>query len=81
MVYNAMTRQLKAGIVEQVEAVAARQWHSKNISAATDTDTTEEDAVISMQFPPRLHDKDQEEKEKQQSVINCKRAVLVCGWP
>jgi hypothetical protein len=75
-----MTRQLKAGIVQQVEAVTARQWHSKNISAATDTDTTtEEDAVISMRFPPRLHDKDQEE-EKQQSVSHKLQANSASLW-
>jgi hypothetical protein len=38
----------KVGIIDQEEAVVARQGCDKCVSAATDTDTTIEDTVLSM---------------------------------
>jgi hypothetical protein len=35
IVYNVVTRQLKARILEGVEVITARQWHGKHVSAAT----------------------------------------------
>jgi hypothetical protein len=37
---------LKARIVEWVREITVRQWHNKNISLATNTDATIEDAVF-----------------------------------
>jgi hypothetical protein len=37
----------KAGTVERVEAIIARQQHGKHVSATTDTDPTTEYAVFS----------------------------------
>jgi hypothetical protein len=45
---HTVTSWLKAGIVEQVESVIARQQHGKHISTATETDATTEDVVFSM---------------------------------
>jgi hypothetical protein len=41
---------LKTGVVEQVQAVIARQRYGKHLSAATDTDARIEDAVFSMRL-------------------------------
>jgi hypothetical protein len=46
-------------IVERIDAAIARQWHSKHISVATDTDTTIEDTVFSMRSMPRLYNEDE----------------------
>lgn len=48
--------------MERTDAVVARQWHSKHVSAATDTDATTEDAVSSMQSMPSLYNEDQLDK-------------------
>jgi hypothetical protein len=40
---------MKAGTVEQEEAIFARQWHNKHISTATHTDATRKDTLFSMQ--------------------------------
>jgi hypothetical protein len=34
--------------VEGIDAAIARQWHGKHVSAAANTDTTIEDAVLSV---------------------------------
>jgi hypothetical protein len=43
---NNMASRLKAEIVERVEALTARQQHSKHVSAATENDETTEYAVF-----------------------------------
>jgi hypothetical protein len=45
---------LEAGIVEQEKVALAKQWHSKNISVAADSDTTI-DAMFSVWSMPRLY--------------------------
>jgi hypothetical protein len=42
----------EARIVEQVEAVIARQQHSKHVSMATDTVVAIDNSVFSMRFAP-----------------------------
>jgi hypothetical protein len=51
----------EAGIVEQVKAAIARQWHSKHVSMATDTDVTIDNSVSSICSMPRLYNEDQQQ--------------------
>jgi hypothetical protein len=46
---------LKVGIVKQEEVTDARQRCSKDVSVATDSDATIEEAVFSMGFKDRQH--------------------------
>jgi hypothetical protein len=54
-----VTRWLEAEIVEEVKVAVARQWHSKHVSVAVDSDTTI-DAVFSVRCMPRLYNEDQQ---------------------
>jgi hypothetical protein len=64
-------------MMERTDAVVARRWHSKHISAATDTDATE-DAVFSMQFRPSLYNEDQLDKPVSRTLQSAvSRQVLV----
>jgi hypothetical protein len=47
---------------ERVEAVITMQRHGKHVSAATDTDATIEDPVLSVWSAPSLYGVDQLEK-------------------
>jgi hypothetical protein len=48
--------------MERTNVVVARQWHSKRVSMATDTDATTKDVVFSMQSMLSLYNKDQLDK-------------------
>jgi hypothetical protein len=48
--------------VEQIDGAIAGQWCDKQVSVATDTDATIEDAVFFMWSVPRLHNEDQLDK-------------------
>jgi hypothetical protein len=59
--------------MEKTDAVIARQWHSKHVSAATDTDATTEVAVFSMLSMLSLYNEDQLDKPvswTSESVVN-----------
>jgi hypothetical protein len=53
---------LKAGIMERVQTVIARQRHGKDVSASTDTDETTDDAVFHVWSAPKLYSEDQHEE-------------------
>jgi hypothetical protein len=47
--------------VKQEDVVIARQWHSKCVPVATDSDTVIEDALFSVWPMPRLYSEDQQQ--------------------
>jgi hypothetical protein len=51
-----VTRWLETGIVVQQKVALARQWRSKHVSVAADSDTTI-DTVFSVCFMPRPYNK------------------------
>jgi hypothetical protein len=53
---------LKAGKIELVQWVTARQLHSTCISAPTNSDAKTEKAVFSMWSLPRLYNEDQQHR-------------------
>jgi hypothetical protein len=64
-----VTRSLKA----RTDVAIAWQQHSKHISTATDTDTTTEDTIFSMQSVMRLYKENQMDKpaSRQLAVLGC----------
>jgi hypothetical protein len=59
---NTVTWLLKAGIVERIGAVIARQQRRKHVTTATNNDATIRDAMFSMLSVPMLYNEDQLDK-------------------
>jgi hypothetical protein len=82
-IYNSLdvvTWQLKAGILEQIDATIARQRCCKHVSAATDMHATVEkllDAMFFVWAVPRLYIEDQTEAKEsvRAGVLKTPRAV------
>jgi hypothetical protein len=64
-----VTGQLKARIVEWIDAAIARQQYGKHVSVATDTDAAIEDALSSVQPVLRLYNEEQLDKPVSWSIF------------